>query len=205
MNPVVQTALSRLTKDEIEALKIYFSQQHQTQKTKRSFSPAEDQLLRQLVANLGSNNWKQIAANMEGRNSKQCKERWTHYLNPNISHDPWTPQEDELLCQKVDNIGTKWTEIAKFFPRRTDTSVKNRWVVLMRKRALHEEHPLPPKLSQPTVIIHTPTPNLTSIEPNGSSFNYNQNLLLINQNQQGQNQVIRFPPVINFNDMPKTM
>ncbi|OHS97696.1 hypothetical protein TRFO_36070 [Tritrichomonas foetus] len=100
---------------------------------KSKFGVDEDMKLRSLVAQFGENNWPQVAANMPNRNTRQCKERWCNYLAPGIRKTPWTTEEDELLLEKVREIGARWVQIAKFFPMRTDISIKNRFLVLERR------------------------------------------------------------------------
>lgn len=109
---------------------------------KSKFTPEEDILLRQLVSQFGENNWNRIAELMPHRNMRQCKERWTNYLSPKVSNDPWTEEEDALLVQKYKEHGAKWVRIALSFPKRTDSNVKNRWLVLSRrsKKIDHNSH-----------------------------------------------------------------
>lgn len=101
---------------------------------KSKFTSEEDTKLKQLVNQFGINNWNQISSNMAHRNPRQCKERWFNYLSPLIRKSPWSTDEDELLERKVKEIGPKWVKIAKFFPMRTDIQLKNRWLVLSRKK-----------------------------------------------------------------------
>ncbi|MBO4956969.1 MAG: hypothetical protein J6C50_03965 [Rickettsiales bacterium] len=103
-------------------------------KIKRRFTPEEDEMLRQLVDEYGTNNWKTIATEMPGRTVRQSKERFTCYLSPEINRTPWTPEEDELLRQKQSEFGNKWTKIAQFFNRRTDYNIKNRYNQLQRQQ-----------------------------------------------------------------------
>jgi hypothetical protein len=75
------------------------------------FTREEDGTLRALVQTFGQGNWEAIASFVNGRNSRQCKERWIHYLDPNIIVKPWTKREDRLLEQKVAELGTKWKQL----------------------------------------------------------------------------------------------
>ena len=100
---------------------------------KVKFTPEEDMKLRKLVEEYGENNWNTISEKMEGRNTRQCRERWRYYLSPDINNDPWTAEEDKLLDQKYMIYGPKWKQIATFFSKRTDINVKSRWHVHMRK------------------------------------------------------------------------
>lgn len=119
---------------------------------KFKFSAEEDIQLRSLVNQYGINNWQTISQNMANRNPRQCKERWCNYLSPQISKCPWTPDEDALIIQKVKELGSRWVQIAKYFNQRTDTSIKNRWLVLVRKnkRDLQKQQTIHPISSAPT-------------------------------------------------------
>jgi hypothetical protein len=103
------------------------------------FSLEEDDSLRSLVSRFGEHNWHVIAAHMPGRNPRQCRERWVNYLSPLLNTSTWTPAEDQLLIEKHAELGTKWVQIAKFFPSRTAAMVKNRFHVLSRKQVRDEE------------------------------------------------------------------
>jgi hypothetical protein len=96
------------------------------------FTADEDQRLKFLVSRYGTN-WPLIADHLPDRNIRQCKDRWTNYLSPNLSFDPWTDSDDRLLMEKFSEFGAKWVRIAQFFPKRTDTALKSRWFILMRR------------------------------------------------------------------------
>ena len=100
---------------------------------KSKFSPEEDIVLNRLVYQLGQNDWNLIAKFMPDRNPRQCRERWIKYLSPTNRFEPFRPEEDELLRRLYRQFGAKWVKISRFFQRRTDIQVKNRWLVLMRK------------------------------------------------------------------------
>ena len=92
------------------------------------FSRSEDERLRTLVEMYGvEGHWDQVAKYMPGRNSRQCRERYTKYLAPGIAFDQWTPAEDHLLDQMYAQFGPRWMFLTNFFPHRTDVALKNRW------------------------------------------------------------------------------
>jgi hypothetical protein len=97
------------------------------------FSQSDDKQLRAAVAHCGSRDWKIIADLVEGKNERQCRERWFNYLCPSLNTEPWTSDQDALLLQKQTELGNKWVKIAHFFPNRTDAMVKNRFGQLQRK------------------------------------------------------------------------
>jgi nuclear transport factor 2 (NTF2) superfamily protein len=47
----------------------------------------------------GFMNWGQLAEHMQGRTSKQCRERWTHHLDPSIIKSEWTEDEDDTIVK----------------------------------------------------------------------------------------------------------
>lgn len=91
------------------------------------FSPQEDEMLKQIVNKVGAKNWRQIAILMPGRNSRQCRDRYTNYLKPEISKLEWDEEEDLILVQKYLTYGPKWSTINLFLPHRTANSIKNRY------------------------------------------------------------------------------
>ena len=94
---------------------------------KNKFSKEEDKKLMAIVDKLGAKRWKVIASFIEGRSARQCRDRYTNYLKPDLVFDRWTPEEDSLLIQKYTELGPKWSTICKFFHGRSSSSLKNRW------------------------------------------------------------------------------
>lgn len=93
----------------------------------------EDRLLVLLVSQ-GHKNWGQVAANMPGRTSKQCRERWNNYLNPTLVHSPFTSEEDATILKLQSELGNKWAEIARALSGRTENAVKVRFHALIRQQ-----------------------------------------------------------------------
>lgn len=54
-------------------------------------------------------------------------------MNPEISRDPFTYEEDLLILQFRQKIGNRWSEIVKKLPGRTENSVKNRFNCMFKK------------------------------------------------------------------------
>jgi hypothetical protein len=97
------------------------------------FTFEEDERLLNLVKQHGSDEWQQISRLMPGRNSRQCRDRWTNFLSPDITKNPWTEQEEVLLFQKIAELGNSWKKIALFFPGRSEVSVKSHWQLMQRR------------------------------------------------------------------------
>lgn len=100
---------------------------------KMKFTKEEDESLKQVIEMLKTDDWKEVAKYMPGRNSRQCRERWNNYVNPKLEPRKWTPEEDKMLLQKVDEYGNKWHSIATFFDGRATNNIKNRYMTLQRK------------------------------------------------------------------------
>ncbi|CAN0159179.1 unnamed protein product, partial [Discosporangium mesarthrocarpum] len=63
---------------------------------KGQWSGEEDLQLVNLVER-GFRNWGQVASFMDGRTSKQCRERWCHHLDPTVRKGGYTSKEDDLI------------------------------------------------------------------------------------------------------------
>ena len=146
------------------------------------FTKQEDTLLVNIVNELGTRDWEAIANRIPNRNARQCRERYTNYLAPNLSHDPWTPEEDSLLEQKLKELGAKWVNISKYFKNRTDTMLKNRWLVLSRR--------------SPQLAKHTP--NLQNINSSHQKANYKKQQMLA---QQMGHSGMQFVPQLQMQNM----
>jgi hypothetical protein len=95
---------------------------------REKFLPEEDAQLKQLVSIYGTSSWDVVAAGIPGRNSRQCRERWKHYLSSGTQAQPWTAEEDRELYIRMEQFGPRWTILSSFFPGRTDIQIKNRWM-----------------------------------------------------------------------------
>ena len=105
----------------------------------KKWSKEEDEKLKKLVEEFGVNDWRHLAKKMEGRNSRQCRERYQYYLNPSLIQGQWTREEDELIISLRNNLGPQWMKISKYFEHRTDAMIKNRFHFLVRKEKKKKE------------------------------------------------------------------
>jgi hypothetical protein len=94
---------------------------------RRVFSDQEDRLLLELVVTKECTNWCDVSKRLGHKSPRQCRDRWMNYLSPANSFLPWTFEEVEMIVEKVNDLGTRWTAIARFLPGRSDNSIKNRW------------------------------------------------------------------------------
>jgi len=121
---------------------------------KLKFSDEEDQLLKSLVLEHGTKNWNKISSLMKTRNSRQCRDRWRNYINPDLNKNPFSRDEDSKILEKYNIYGPKWNKIAVHLNDRSSNAVKNRFLILQRaeKRLQYfDSIKLSPNLAAPFV------------------------------------------------------
>ena len=92
---------------------------------KRSWTSAEDEIIKNWVAKNGPTNWQELAKFIPNRTDKQCRERFRNYLDPTICHDNWTDQNDWLLYLGYIVHGPKWSTLNNIFTNRTAAFTMN--------------------------------------------------------------------------------
>ncbi|OHT08102.1 Myb-like DNA-binding domain containing protein [Tritrichomonas foetus] len=104
------------------------------------WSEEEDARLIAAISRFGFHDWRMVAAFVgSGRTSSQCNQRWTRALNPAISHQPWTREEDFLLMKLVGEMGEcGWRKIAMKIEGRTDLQCRHRYLTLKKAKESDE-------------------------------------------------------------------
>jgi hypothetical protein len=123
-------------------------------KYRRIFGPQEDESLRLLVQQFGTNDWAWIASHMTDRTPRQCRERWKTYLCPDVNVAPWTEPEDRLLMEKYAEFGSRWSDFRPFFENRTVNGIKNRWHTLARRARLAQLETKVQGEADPAEVFH---------------------------------------------------
>jgi hypothetical protein len=96
------------------------------------FTSDEDRKLAELVVEHGETQWPMVVSALPPRTPRQCKERWTRYLAPNVIQGHWRRDEDLVLIEKVKQHGQQWKQLEAFFPGRKD-HLKNDYRLLLRR------------------------------------------------------------------------
>lgn len=95
----------------------------------------EDRKLINWVKSEGATRWSQCAEYINGRNGKQCRERWFNTLNPKVKRGHWTYEEDYQIFFLFKVFGGKWSKINELFECRSENSIKNRFYSILRRIA----------------------------------------------------------------------
>lgn len=80
-----------------------------------------------------------IAASMDNRTGKQCRERYFNHLQPNIKKGNWTDDEDQTIVTMQAKIGNQWSAMTKYLPGRTDNAIKNRWHAIVKAQQAQQD------------------------------------------------------------------
>ena len=94
---------------------------------KVKFTPRQDALIMHIMATNPTASWQDVSRWIGGKSAKQCRERFQHFLAPNVQRQPWTPDEDMRLCHMHHFIGNDWAGMVPYFPGRTNQDLKNRF------------------------------------------------------------------------------
>ena len=93
----------------------------------------------------GLTDWHQVSLKLNERvptskrSGKQCRERWSHHLSPDISKEVWTEAEQQKLFYYHQVYGNQWMKIASLLPGRSDNSIKN-FFNLSIKKAINQHN-----------------------------------------------------------------
>uniref|UniRef100_A0ACD5YN29 Uncharacterized protein n=1 Tax=Avena sativa TaxID=4498 RepID=A0ACD5YN29_AVESA len=102
---------------------------------KGPWTPEEDAKLLAYTSNHGTGNWTSVPqrAGLK-RCGKSCRLRYTNYLRPNLKHENFTQEEEDLIVTLHAMLGSRWSLIVNQLPGRTDNDVKNYWNTKLSKK-----------------------------------------------------------------------
>jgi hypothetical protein len=114
----------------------------------RSWSQDNDVRLLAGLFRYGLGDWKNIAEFVgAGKTGSQCSQRWSRALNPALSKEQWTEEEDGDLWDGVITHGQhSWAKVAKRVQSRSDVQCRYRFDQLKKMK----------KFEQRTKVVGTP-------------------------------------------------
>jgi hypothetical protein len=104
-------------------------------RSRHRFTREEDEQLMRLVEGNPGCSWDDIAKCLPGRTSRQVRERYRHYLSPELNLSQWTSEEDNVLRNKFDEYGPQWSILKMFFPNRSAVNIKNHWTTMISRES----------------------------------------------------------------------
>ncbi|KAM7268149.1 hypothetical protein ACFE04_010315 [Oxalis oulophora] len=153
---------------------------------KGQWTPEEDRLLEEWVAQHGIKQWSVVANMMKGRLGKQCRERWHNHLKPDIKKDEWSEEEDIILIEAHKKLGNKWTEIAKRLPGRSENTVKNHWNATKRRQTFSRRL-AKDSTNHKSSLLHAYIKSITNSSNNGSTATSREGSICDNTNTNNVN------------------
>ncbi|RMZ84808.1 hypothetical protein DV737_g1044, partial [Chaetothyriales sp. CBS 132003] len=101
----------------------------------------EDEILKASVSKYGLNQWARVSSLLARKTAKQCKARWTEWLDPAIRKVEWSKEEDEKLLHLAKLMPTQWRTIAPIVGR-TATQCLERYQRLLDEAEARENDEL---------------------------------------------------------------
>jgi len=70
---------------------------------------------------------------MGNRTGKQVRDRYLNVLVSDINKSSWTEEEDSVIMEMLEKIGSQWCKISDCLQGRTEMQVKNRYYTYLKK------------------------------------------------------------------------
>jgi hypothetical protein len=153
------------------------SEQQQVHQSRRRFTTEEDVRLLALKSSRPTASWDTIAQEMGDRCARQCRERYMNYLAPHLRCGPWSPIEDRLLLEKINEVGHLWSLICRSFAGRSENDVKNRWHTHLKRWTVKDASgrysfcpPVQPPNAVESLPVEIPMPAVDPRQPDPEEF-----------------------------------
>ena len=116
---------------------------HEYRRKTRNWKEDEDKRLLMAIHLYGSENWTIISQFVgNNRTRSMCSQRWTRVLDPNISKQNWSKEDDERLIELVNQYGEKsWMKVSIELGNRSDVQCRYHYNRLKKGglNAFHKE------------------------------------------------------------------
>ncbi|KAK1280383.1 Transcription factor GAMYB [Acorus gramineus] len=146
---------------------------------KGPWTAAEDEILVDYVKNYGDEKWNDVSK-LTGllREGKSCRLRWLNQLRPGLRKDPITEEEERQIIELHFTMGSKWAQMARLLPGRTDNELKNYWNTRIKRCKRHCTPLYPPVLSSSSQQQQPLNENQDVNGINGAGETRNNNILI---------------------------
>ena len=106
--------------------------------SRSAWTNVEDEVLKAAVSKYGLNNWARVSSLLARKSAKQCKERYESWIDPRISKQEWSREEDERLLHYARIFSTAWRTIAQLMENRTAAQCIQRYQYLLDEEEKRE-------------------------------------------------------------------
>lgn len=93
--------------------------------------------LKAAISKYGLNQWSRCASLLAKKTAKQCKQRWSEWLDPSIKKTEWSTEDDQKLLTMAKLLPTQWRTIAPIVGR-TATQCLERYQKLLDEQETRE-------------------------------------------------------------------
>jgi len=109
--------------------------------TIRSWTLKEDHRLIKAIHLFGVDDWSDVVKFVgNGRTRAQCVQRWRRGLNPHLSKQRWTAEEEErLLCLVKKHGKNGWAHISRLLGNRSDVQCRYRYIQMKKDNKVPHE------------------------------------------------------------------
>lgn len=138
----------------------------------RPWTVQEDNRLLAAIYKYGLENWSTVSQFVgSGRSRAQSAQRWNRGINPRISKENWTPEEETKLLQLVQQFGDRaWTRIAQLIGSRSDVQCRYHYNQIIKAAP---QAP-PQRIQPPYNAASLPNQPPGYMRPRFANINFNQ-------------------------------
>ncbi|OHS97730.1 Myb-like DNA-binding domain containing protein [Tritrichomonas foetus] len=130
----------------------------------------ENQRLIAGIYRYGVNNWESVAKFVgNGRTKIMCSLRWSRALNPKISKDKWSEEEERKLMNLIEMKGDRsWTYIATQMGNRSDVQCRYHYKQMMKSSnkniaQISQSFSMPSQIIQNDKLVIPPISNIIEV------------------------------------------
>ena len=135
-----------------------------------SWTQEEDDRLLKAIDLFGFN-WQKISEYVGNKRTRsQCSQRWSRVLDPSISREPWSEEEEALLLHLVQMYGSKsWKKLSEHMPNRNDSQCRFHYLHMQKENENIQRILVKQSKGRSKFIIDDSAPNVNQKRDNPTS------------------------------------